>query len=666
MATLEEMRTLVDQLNAWSHAYYTLDQPIRSDAEYDATLDRLAAMEEELQTVLPDSPTHRVGDAILPGFLPHTHLAPLFSMDKAQTSEALFAWDTRVRKLREEAIQQSGQSLPPIRYALEYKFDGLTINLTYKDGILIQAATRGNGQVGEAILPQVRTIRSIPSQIPYMNTVEIQGECIMPLSVLEEYNKTSDEPLKNARNAAAGALRNLDPAVTAARKLSAFFYEVGYIEDKSFSDYEDTLQAISLWGMPVGPMTEFYDDIYALYARIQDIGDERDKLDFLIDGAVIKVCDTATRTALGSTAKFPRWELAYKFEPEEMSTYVRNVIWQVGRTGKLTPVAEVDPVDLSGVTVRRATLNNWDDIQRKKVAISARVIIRRSNDVIPEILGAVPSAESTLPIQVPLHCPECGTDVLKDGAHLYCPNYNDCPPQVISRLVHFASREAMDIDTFAGKTAGALLEQLPVQNPADLYTLTREQLLQLPGFKEKKADNLLLALEASKHVPLSRFLYALGIRNVGIKTARDIARRFGTLEAIQHADVQMLSSVDGIGTVVAESIRGWFDNPQHMEMLSELLAVGVTPIPEEAVKISSLNGKIFVLTGTLSDMDRHEATERIEAAGGKVSSSVSKKTSYVVAGDAAGSKLDKALEFGIPVLDQDAFLKLLKESERTY
>jgi DNA ligase (NAD+) len=655
----ERMQALISQLNDLAHAYYVEDNPRVSDAEYDALFDELVRLEGESGLVLPDSPTQRVGGAPLPEFQNYRHRAPLWSLDKAQTEEALRAWDARVHKAREDFIARTHQDLPPIRYALEYKFDGLTINLTYEGGRLTQAATRGNGVVGEAILPQVKTIRNVPLSIPFEGTMEVQAEGIMRLSALERYNKTAEEPLKNARNGAAGALRNLDPAVTARRHLDAFCYNVGYLEGKTLSTLPEMIDFLRENDLPVSPYLRLYDNMDDILQAFHETAEERDALDFLIDGMVIKITDFATREALGYTARFPRWALAYKFEAEEMTTHVLDVVWQVGRTGKLTPVAELEPVDIAGVTVRRATLNNWGDIGRKGVQVGSRVWIRRSNDVIPEITGTVEEeGVQTRAVERPACCPACGSPVVEEGAHLYCPNTGGCPPQVVSRVAHYASRDAMDIETFSSKTAGAMCDALGLAELPDLYRVTKEQLLALDGFGEKKADNLLKALERSRHPELHRFLYALGIRNVGTKTARDLAAHFGAFARVRAATVEELAAIDGIGPVVAQSIADYFGEPRIAAMLDDLLALGIQPKEGEAAADGVLSGKTLVVTGTLPTLSRREAQELIRALGGKVSESVSKKTDYVVAGENAGSKLDKAQKLGVAVLDEAALLTM--------
>ncbi len=649
---LQRMQELVDKLNAYARAYYVEDAPLISDGEYDALEAQLIALEKETGTVLPDSPTHRVGGEPLSKFEEHRHLGRLWSLDKVRTLDGIREWMDRVKKLLD-------LSEDPL-YALEYKFDGLTINLTYENGLLVQGATRGNGVTGEAILPQLKTIRSLPLSIPFTGRMEVQGECIMLLSVLEKYNKIAKEPLKNARNAAAGALRNLDPQVTADRNLSCFCYNVGYIEGKELHDHREMIAFLRENGFPVSPFIHYGHGADEFIEIIDRVAEERDGLDFLIDGMVIKVCDFAQREQLGYTEKFPRWAMAYKFAAEEATTTIESVTWEVGRTGKLTPVAHVEPVDLCGVTVSNATLNNWDDICRKRVGIGSRVFIRRSNDVIPEILGAVPGDTPKAPVEKPEVCPFCGAHVEHRGVHLYCTNPLSCRPQIISRLAHFASRDAMDIDTFADKTAEQLFSELNVATIPELYTLRRERLLDLEGFGEKKAQNLLTALENSKHRPLSAFLNALGIPNVGVKTARDLSLTFGSLEKLRSATFEELVAIEDVGEIVAESVLSFFHDPRISRQIDDLIAYGVSPVADRAATASPISGKTIVVTGTLPTLSRKEAEDLILDHGGKAAGSVSKKTDYVLAGEAAGSKLTKAQQLGIPVIDEQTLLDWLK------
>jgi DNA ligase (NAD+) len=651
------MRTLVDYLNETARRYYVDDNPIISDAQWDALYAQLVQMEADTGTRLPDSPTRRVGGEPVSAFVQHRHISRLWSMDKVQSRAELMAWFARV-----EALHEKLEGVPPLSYCVEYKFDGLTVNLTYENGLLAVAATRGNGEVGEMILPQVRTVNDIPLSIPYQGQIEIQGECIMRLSVLKAYNQNATEKLKNARNAAAGALRNLDPRVTASRRLSTYFYDIGTIENPPYTEQAGLFSFIEENGFPVSQLLMQSNDKDALADFVAGLEEGRHNLDFLIDGAVIKVADLATRRLLGYTDKFPRWAVAYKFTAEESTTSLLRVTWEVGRTGKLTPLAHVDDVEFAGATVRKATLNNWGDMQRKGLTQGCTVWIRRSNDVIPEITGCVDDGMAGEPFEKPTHCPACGTELNEVGAHLFCPNRLACRPQVVARLTHFASRDAMDITTFSEKTAELFYDRLDVREPADLYRLTREQLLMLPGFKDKKADNLLEALAASKVCTLDAFLLAVGIPNIGKATARDLAQAFGTLEAIRQASVEQLQQVDEIGDVIAASLREFFEDEVTNRVIDDLLQAGVHPHAVGGAQTGTrLAGKTVVITGTLPTLSRQQAEDLVRAHGGMAAGSVSRRTAFVVAGEGAGKKLTQAQTLGIEVMDEAAFLKMLEQ-----
>jgi DNA ligase (NAD+) len=662
------MKQLVAELNEHNRRYYTEDNPTISDREYDELYDELVRLERESGVVLPDSPTRRVGGDILKGFEPHRHLVRLWSLDKAQDTGELHAWAQRVAKLVSDYNARNPDNpLPDPEYVVELKFDGLTLNLTYRDGELVQAATRGNGIVGEGILAQVKTIRSIPLTIPYRDgTIEVQGEGMMRLSVLEAYNRTAAEPLKNARNGAAGALRNLDPKVTASRRLDAFCYNVGYAEGISFANHREMLGFLRDNGFPVNPYAFYCSSMEEVAAELDKLAERRGELDYLIDGAVVKVTDMRTREALGYTDKFPRWAIAFKFEAEETTTVLESVSWEVGRTGKITPVARVEPVELAGVTVQNCTLNNVGDIERKRLthALGTRVFIRRSNDVIPEILGKADD-EIGGTIEVPDACPSCGTPLETRGAHLFCPNRLGCKPQIIGRIAHFASRDGMDIETFSVMTAEQLYNELGVRDPADLYDLTFDDLIKLDRFGEKKANNLLDAIEKSKSRDLAAFLNALGIPNTGKATAKMLADHYGDLDRLMAAEPEELTGLPDVGSIVAESIAGFFRDPLVQDSIARMRARGVKAEAERSAAAAAdashpLYGKTVVLTGTLSRMSRDEATKRLQALGAKVSGSVSKKTDLVIAGENAGSKLAKARELGVAVLeDEDELLRLL-------
>ncbi|WP_334072082.1 MULTISPECIES: NAD-dependent DNA ligase LigA [Paenibacillus] len=667
MDKMQRMEQLVEQLSQYNYHYYTLDQPLVSDKEYDLLYDELTALEAETGITLPDSPTGRVGGDLLQGFKPHRHLAPLWSLDKAQNEEQLINWNNRVQRLIADYNSKNPDTpLPAPTYVVELKFDGLTLNLTYTDGKLVQASTRGNGVVGEGILAQVKTIKSVPLTIPFTTgTIEVQGEGIMNLSVLAKYNETAAEPLKNARNAAAGALRNLNPRTTAERKLNAFFYNVGYSDGIRFASHQEMVAFLKENRFKVNPHVTYHDSFQEVIDILHTIVEKRSSLDYLIDGAVIKITDMRTREVLGYTDKFPRWAVAFKFEAEETTTVLESVTWNVGRTGKITPLARVEPVELAGVTVQNCTLNNVGDIERKnlKFALGTRVFIRRSNDVIPEILGKVTEEQDGGEIVYPVNCPACGFPLEQRGAHLFCNNRLDCKPQIVSRITHFASRDAMDIETFSEKTAEQLHDELNVHEPAELYTLAFEDLIKLERFGEKKANNLLKAIEESKGRDLASFLYALGIPNTGKSTTKVLADHYRDLTKIMNATVEELTELPDIGGIVAESIVSFFADPFMQAGIHKMLSLGVeAKPPKQAAPVtdSFFTGKTVVLTGTLHQLGRDEATARLEALGAKVTGSVSKKTDLVIAGEKAGSKLAKAQELGIPVIeDENEFIKLL-------
>ena len=643
------MEELIEEISKASYSYYVLDDPYMSDMQWDRLYDELRALEAETGEVLEGSPTRKVGGATLQGFAEHRHINRLWSMDKVQSLEELDAWIARTEKL-------AGRS--DLLYYVEYKFDGLTLNLTYDGGKLVQAATRGDGSVGEAIPEQAKTIHSVPREIPYKG-LEVQGECIMRLSTLEKYNKAHPEaPLKNARNAAAGALRNLDPSVTASRHLDAFFYQIGTIENPPYRTQPEMIAFLKENGFQTSPYLGSGRGREELEKCIREIEAERSSLDWLIDGAVIKIGDAALREQMGFTEKFPRWAVAYKFKAEEAVTKLLAVTWELGRTGKLTPLAHVEPVDFYGVTVSKATLNNLGDIQRKDVAIGCNVWIRRSNDVIPEIMGrAGEILPDETPVDKPEVCPACGSPLVSRGAHLFCMNRKSCRPQTVARIAHFASREAMDIEGLSEKTAGQLYDQAGIREIGDLYRLTPMDFLMLEGFKEKKAANLGDALEKSKQCDLDAFLYALGIPNVGRKTARDLAQAFGTLEKVKAATAEQLTALPDIGEIVAGSVTEYFSFPENLAMIDDMLAAGVTPRAMEHAGEGVFSGMSIVVTGTLPTLSRKAAEDLIRSRGGNASSSVSKKTAFVVVGEDAGSKLTKAQSLGIETIDEAELIR---------
>ena len=646
---MDRMHELVKQLNDHAYRYYVLDDPIISDGEYDRLYDELVALEKRTGVVLPDSPTIRVGDKPLSKFEQVHHRGKLFSLDKCQSKEEMLAW---LKKL-----DVNGQM--PL-CSVEYKFDGLTINLTYEDGVLTQAATRGNGEIGEVVTAQVRTIKSVPLSIPYKGVLEVQGEGIMTLSALAAYNERQDVvPLKNARNGVAGAIRNLDPQVTAERKLDMICYNVNYIEDINFRDGRQMLEFLRQNNFKLSSYCKYCKTPQEVLSALDEIESRRDSLDFLIDGAVVKVDDTAMREELGYTQKFPRWAMAYKFAAEEATTTVRDVIWQVSRTGKLNPLAVLDPVDLAGVTVSRATLSNLSEIRRKDIKIGSRVFIRRSNDVIPEITGIAAHTENSREIIPPSVCPACGAPVIQDGIFLKCSNVRACANTIVSALSHFCERDAMDIEGLSDKTLELLYGLGKVKAFHDIYALKEEDFDEVEGFKDKRTGNLLAAIEKSKATTLARFLYAIGIPNIGKKSAGQLEEAFRTLEGVMNAGKEDLVALDDFGEIMADGVLSYFADEHNREEINALLRAGIT-FKEKELKQGVFSSMRVVLTGSLSSMKRSKAKEEIEARGGSVADSVSKTVDLVVAGEEAGSKLDKAKKLGIKIIGEEEFLSMLR------
>ena len=651
MASLEEMQKLVDKINKYSYAYYTLDNPLISDKEWDALYDKLKQMETEMGVVLPASPTQRVGAEPLSSFkkVPHTH--KIYSLDKAQSFGELTDWEIKNEKL---------VSYEP-EYSVEYKFDGLNLSLLYKGGNLVLASTRGNGTVGEDVTSQVKTIRTVPLSIKYQGEVEVQGEAVMRISELEKFNKTTTEPLKNARNAVAGAIRNLDPKETAKRNLDFVAYNINYIEDNSMLKTQADIKAfLAKNNFYVGDYFKLASSMEEVKSLISLVDQQRKHLDILIDGMVIKINSLKIREELGFTDKFPRGAVAYKFEAEETSTMLNDITWQVGRTGKLTPVAELEPVELAGATIKRATLNNYNDILRKKVKLKSRVFIRRSNEVIPEILALAEEYNDSIEIAKPIKCPVCGAKLEETEGDLFCPNHNGCSRQIIERLSHFVSRNALNIEGLSVKTIEALYHNFKVMHFSDLYKLKQSQIETLEGFKDKKISNFFASLDNSKRPTLANFIFALGIDNVGKKTAKQLAFRFKNLDNLISATPETLAGLNDIADLTANYIHHYFADPNNIAEIESLKEVGVVVQETKETAFSQkLMGMKFVLTGTLPSLTRNEATKIIEENGGEVMSSVSKATTFVLAGADAGSKLEKARQLGVHIINQDEFYNLI-------
>jgi DNA ligase (NAD+) len=661
--------TLRREIERHNHQYYVLDRPVITDAEYDALFRELQELESrypELRT--PDSPTQRVGGAPLEEMLPVRHEIPMLSIKtETDTTEAgARNFDARMR--RELRL---GADAPPIEYMAELKFDGLAISLRYEKGLLTRAATRGNGEVGEDVTQNVRTIRGIPLRLRGKppDVLEARGEIYIKRRDFDRLNErqrsAGDKTFVNPRNAAAGAVRQLDPRITAQRPLSFFAYGLG--ETRSWSlplRHSDVLNELEKMGLPVSKEREIAAGVEGLIAFHRRIGEGRDRLPFDIDGVIYKVNDLELQNRLGFVTREPRWAVAHKYPAQEQSTELLDIEIQVGRTGALTPVARLKPVFVGGVTVTNATLHNEDEVRRKDVHIGDTVIVRRAGDVIPEIVGVIAERRpaGARPFRMPTTCPVCGSAVerLEDEAVARCTAGLFCPAQRKQAILHFASRKAMDIEGLGEKLVDQLVDGQFVKTPADLYGLGAQELADLERMAEKSAANVVEAIERSKRTTLPRFIYALGIRNVGETTARDLALHFGDLGPLVTADEEMLQQVPDVGPVVAQSIAHFFSEPHNRVVVESLRAAGVEfetvvkPPPKGGVA-----GKTFVLTGSLPTLTRDDAKEKILRAGGKVSGSVSKKTDYLVAGADPGSKHDKARELGIPVLDEHGLLRLL-------
>ncbi|MBQ1222778.1 MAG: NAD-dependent DNA ligase LigA [Oscillospiraceae bacterium] len=651
-----EIRKLTDLLIYHSEKYYTLDAPEISDFEYDRLSLELRKLEAEYpELALPESPTRRIGGRILEGFTPVTHDFPMESLSDVFSFEELSDFDKRVRA-----------SVGNVSYVAENKIDGLSVSLTYENGIFSFGATRGDGVTGEDVTENLRTVKSLPLKLKgdFPPRLVVRGEVYMKESAFEKLNAQREEEgsqlFANPRNAAAGSLRQLDSAVCAKRNLDIFVFNVQNAAELGMESHSESLKKLSSWGFEVSPDARLCQSIEEVITYINELGEKRGTLGFGIDGAVVKVDSLAARAQTASTAKAPRWAAAYKYPPEEKKTRLLDIVIQVGRTGVLTPNAVLEPVRLAGTTVSRATLHNLANITAKDIRIGDMVIVRKAGEIIPEVLSSVPSDRTgdEKPWQMPAVCPECGGEVFCDegGAAYRCVS-PDCPAQLARSLTHFASRDAMDIEGLGPAIVSALLENRLISTPADLYTLKAEDIAALEGLGEKSAAKLLAAIENSKKNPLSKLLTALGIRQVGTKAAAVLAEEFETLEAISEASAERLSEINDVGPVTAEYIVQWFSLDSSKKLIEKLISSGVNTRQEKKEKGSLFAGLTFVLTGTLPSLSRNEASAIIEANGGKVSGSVSKKTSVVLAGEDAGSKLVKAQTLGIEIIDEEEFLR---------
>ena len=649
MNIVDKMKDLIKQIEVHNHNYYDLDAPTISDAEYDKLYYELVDLEKQTGITLPNSPTLRVGGAILEGFKKRTHPKKLYSLNKVRSIEELKQWTLDMEQVHNGA-----------QFTVEYKFDGLHLVIEYNNGKYVSATTRGNGIVGEDVTEQVRTIKSVPLEIPFKNHLFVEGEGMMTNSSLKIFNKHTNEPLKNARNAVAGAIRNLDPKETAKRRLDFFCYGILLAEGISFENQVQIHEFLQQNSFLTGNYFKLANNLDEILNEINSVDKQKNKIDILIDGLVISLNSTAYREDVGWTTKFPKWAVAYKFVAEEVSTTLLDVIWQVGRTGKITPIAVLEPVELAGATVSRATLNNMDDIKRKRVSIGSRVFVRRSNEVIPEVLGLAEESTKAKPISEPKRCPCCSSVLEKKGPILFCPNKENCFDQIEGRITHFASRDAFNIEGLNDKTVEALITVLNIKKPSQLFSLKKEDFLKLDKFKDKKAENLLKSIQNSKKVSLQSFLYALAINEVGNKTAGDIANRFGSLENLRKASLEEIENLSDIGPIISKNVFDYFNNKNNIQEIDNLLKSGVVIInPKQRNFSSKIAHKIFVLTGTLDDMSRAQATELIVENGAEVSSSVSKNTDFVLTGKNPGSKLDKAKKLGVSIISQDEFNEMI-------
>jgi DNA ligase (NAD+) len=658
------------ELEHHNRRYYVLDDPEVSDAEYDALLNELRAIEaDNPDLVTPDSPTQRVGGAPLEKFAPVTHLQPMLSLANARNEEELRAWDQRIRNLLAKERDHI-----ELEYVTEPKIDGLAISLLYEDGRLVRGATRGNGEVGEDVTHNLRTIKDIPKRVDGAPPLlEVRGEAYLPRSVFARLNEeraaAGEATFANPRNAAAGSIRQLDPEVAASRPLSIWAYSIGALEGLEFATHKESLDWLAEHGFPVSEHVEVHTTIEATVAACRAWEERRDSLDYETDGAVVKVNDLQTQRDLGVVGREPRGAIAWKFPPMTATTTLRSVMWNVGRTGHMVPFANLEPVQVSGVTVKLATLHNEEDLLRKDVRDGDEVVVMRAGDVIPQVVSPTPKAQKrkdrSPPPRPPERCPACGTPTVKPegGVWTICPNRAGCPGQVFQHVKHFVSRGAMDIDGLGEERAMQLLRAELISDVADIFSLTKEQLVGLEGFGELSADALLAAIDRSRReTPFFRVLYALGVPGIGYVNARAIAAQLRTMEAIQSATPEQIAETPGIGPILAESLVEELEQERVRNVIDKLRAQGLAMEQEGPAPGTDgpLAGKTFVITGTLPNMSREKAGEAIEAAGGKVTNSVSKKTDYLVVGaDPGGSKYNKAQEIGTEQIDEEALEKLL-------
>ena len=651
---VQELRRLIEDYN---YQYYVLDNPVVADHEYDTLLHELIDLEERYPELCSaESPTQRVGGKALNTFDSVIHTVQMGSLQDVFTLDEVRTFDRKVR-----------ETVDSVRYVVEPKIDGLSVSLEYRDGLFVRGSTRGDGFAGEDVTLNLKTIGSVPLRLkqsfPFL---EVRGEVYMPLKSFDEVVKRQElegvQPFKNPRNAAAGSLRQKDPKITAQRRLDIFLFNIQQIEGISVTTHKQALEQLSELGFKVIPSYHVFDNIDDITEEIRRIGENRGNYPFDIDGAVVKVDAFSDRELLGATSKFPRWAVAFKYPPEEKQTRLLSIDINVGRTGALTPTAVFEPITLAGTTVSRAVLHNEDFIKEKDIRIGDTILVRKAGEIIPEVLSVVEHAQNSVPFEMPTHCPSCREAVCRepDEAVLRCTN-PECPATLLKNLEHFVSRDAMDIEGLGPAVIESLTSNGLIHSAADLYSLTFDRVIGLERMGERSVSNLLASIEKSKSADLSRLIFALGIRGIGQKAAQLLAKQFGTMDALMHAQVDDISNIEGMGGVMANNVTEFFSHIGTHDLIARLKTAGVNMTSTLAPQGDRAKGLTFVLTGTLPTLSRTDATKLIEAQGGKVSSSVSKKTSYVVAGEAAGSKLDKANELGVAVLTEQQLLKLLED-----
>ena len=667
MTVKQDIEELKQTIHQHDHQYYVKNSPTISDQEYDALLRRLRDLEAiHPGFVTPDSPTQRVGGKVDERFKAVMHPVPMLSLDNTYNVDEVRAFHQRVLRGLPDVPEDS------IEYVVELKFDGLAVALTYEDGLLVRGATRGDGLQGEDITANLRTLRSIPLKVDtgFFKRIEVRGEVYMPKKEFERINTEreaeGETPFANPRNAAAGALRLLDPAITADRKLDIFIYGVGFLDSSPFKTHYELQEQLKALRFPVNDYNRKCENFESTLTSIEKFRDKRKELDYEVDGLVIQLNSLAHRKQLGETSKFPRWAVAYKYEAEQAVTEIIDIVCQVGRTGSITPVAELRPVLISGSTVSRATLHNEDEIKRKDIRVGDRVVIEKAGEIIPKVIRVIePFGDRSMPFEMPTLCPECKSSIYRAEVEVVwrCVN-SACLAQLKERLKHFSSRKAMDIDHFGPAVIEQLVNSERVKNFSDLYTLKLDEVASLERMADKSAQNLISAIKKSKLAGLSRFLYGLGVRHVGQRTAILLAGRFRSIKKLQETSYDELEKIDEIGSVIAESLKAFLDRDTNRQEIDRLLERGIL-MEEQGEPPESggpFEGQQFVLTGTLTRFTREEAKEKIQSLGGRVTATISKKTDYVVAGTSAGSKLEKAQQLDIPVLDEEALQKLM-ESE---